>query len=426
VEYYCSTCDETVAENPCPDCFSTTDPRDEEARTAEAAKIAANVKRRAGTGSSLHAAPSLATQRIPVANIAPKRPPKPEGQEEVRPPEKPKSVAPGDEWGAPLEGQRNVEQILAEGYEVFLSVGIGGSGKTELLASYQKEGYASRFVKAQDRVVPTALKTLRFYTVRVDGRKVGFVDTSGESFAQLYPDDQVGQIKEVRKEDVGFLRLVSQNLGGLILLVDLGRLWAPQSGDWADAKQQKILVWILMLLRWLRLGDGEVPEGVAIRDHVDKVVRRLKKKLDVPVLVLFSKADALAGTTLPEPPRSSWLGSKGPQRTVLPSGEQPLLLAHHYLRDLSSALAEHAENYRFDFAHSLVTDPDSGAVKDHEACGVDLSLQWLLDSRWQRKRWYSRFEPSTQTLIAWQEKLDQWTRRGQRWRRLPEPEVLKF
>lgn len=214
---------------------------------------------------------------------------------------------------------------------------------------------------------------------------------------------------------IDFLRLSSSRLGGVVLLLHLGRLWSEDKKSEADGLQVEILTWILMLLRWLRAGGRDHdPEGaISFPHHVDAEVRRLRKRLRVPVLVLFSMADELLGVPVPAPAAATY-GPAG-TRTLFPPGEDPLLLAHHRLPGLVDALRTHARHFRFDFVHSLVTDPDTGAVVDGQPWGVSSSLAWLLDDGWRRRL------PSipTRVWLDLQRFLDTALLRNDRWRALP-------
>jgi hypothetical protein len=230
--------------------------------------------------------------------------------------------------------------------------------------------------------------------------------------------------------DIEFLRLVSLNLAGIVLVVDLTQLWSEErkiDDESLSQKrdQQRVLAWLLSLLRWLRF-DGQYDSKSTIRfeAHVDAKARSLEKRLRVPVLVLFSKADLLVDRAIPYDQGGSFWRNRtgGAPRTLFPAGEQPFFLAYHHLRPLFDGLAEHTTNFRFDFSHSLTTerDPDTGkdVLVDPEPCGVSYSLGWLLDSSW---RWPTL---PTRWWVRLQRAVDYATGRGGRWRRLPEPKEL--
>jgi len=174
----------------------------------------------------------------------------------------------------------------------------------------------------------------------------------------------------------------------------------------ADLEAQvEILAWMLVLLRWLQQGGRRAPGSrISFQEDVNREVMRHRRRLKVPVLVLFSRADELNDLPLP-----------GSSRSLYPVGESPLLLAYHRLPRLLEVLATHVDHFRLDFVHSLVTDHDTGEIVDPEACGVSLSLAWLLDGSW---RWPTL---PTRHWIAWQRFVDAKIRGDDRWERLPPP-----
>jgi len=356
----------------------------------------------------------------PAAAAAPAGTPEPAADEWARP-----AAAAGSRTS--FEGLRQVEQYVAEGYEIFLIVGIGGVGKTELLHASRQGAFLSAFGRGQrqgGRAQRTALGTLQTHPFAAGRRKVVFVDASGEDFAALYPALQ--RVGAVGPEQVAFLQLVARNLAGLVLLLDLDKLWRSREENPSDPHQQEILAWILELVRWLRLGTPYAPGAIPFQEHVDRQVRTLDRRLDVPVQVLFSRADELGGLTLSERPGEAWMhqgGAGGPERRLYPLGESPLLLAWHRLPVLWEALVTHVRWFRVDFAHSLTLDA-AGAVADETPNGVLYSLGWVLQRhwRWLRRPALRRLVPSTAALVRLQRIADRLRRRDARWRALAEPE----
>ncbi len=290
-----------------------------------------------------------------------------------------------------------LRDYLENGYEVFLVTGARGTGKTQLVDAYCQAG--SRREGAPDEPVCQPVAAGR--------RKVVLVDAPGEGFERL-----AGGNGDVDRHALDLLRHVRPRLRGLVVLVDLKRLW-----EGPDAAQVESLTWLLVLLRWLE--DGRVPAEAGrlpFRDHVMREVLRMGR-LKVPVLVLFSRADESNGVAVPR--RSTREGFKsGEGRTLFPAGEDPLLLAYHCLPELYQALLHHAACFRVDFVHALVTDPDTGEIRDPLPCGVFLSLDALLARR-------SRFPAvPSRVWIAVARFLDENLRRNDRWQRLPDPEEL--
>ncbi|HEX9732467.1 MAG TPA: hypothetical protein VGG06_10835, partial [Thermoanaerobaculia bacterium] len=298
------------------------------------------------------------------------------------PPPEPATAAPAEpsrpvRRRLPQAGQQQLAQYVDDGYEVYLIAGIAAAGKTQLLDAYRKDAFLSSFVKRDGLALPTSPDRLDCHPVSLGRRKAVFVDTSGEVFRNLYPN-LAGEISE---GEIDFLRLVGRRLAGVVYLLDLQRLWNPaHRANPEHEAQVEILAWMLVLLRWLqrplggRGGDSKRAPGsrIPFQEDVNRDVMRHRRRLKVPVLVLFSRADELNDLALP-----------GSSRTLYPVGESPLLLAYHLLPRLLEVLATHVDHFRLDFVHSLVTDHDTGEIVDPEACGVSLSLSWLLDGSWR-------------------------------------------
>lgn len=405
--YHCTTCSKLVDEPVCSTCGNPADPVGDR-RAAEW--------------------PQGPPPPPPVAPAAPPLQP-PAASQETRasqPLPPPRQAPPAPPPASPTvqmdlgAGQRKLEADVAAGYEVYLIVGIAEAGKTELLGSVRQID-TSNVIRKEGKVLRTAMYSIDTFPIERHGRKMIFTDTSGENFRYLYP--QMRPTGEIAERDIAFLRLIARNLKGLILLVDLERLWepvVPQSAqsDPADKQQVEILAWVLALIRWLRHDGAHVEGGpLSLKEQVQRSVQRMKKKLKIPVQILFSKADRLIDLPVPLVEDAAWLRrAAGPSKRLLyPLGEDPLLFAWHCLPDLWEAVDKHAHNFRFDFAHALTTDRDSGAIDDRHPCGVTLALDWLLDPRW---RWPML---STRRWVAIQRLVDGKLRRSRRWERLPDP-----
>lgn len=420
---YCPTCKKEVEGDICPTCSTPT----------EAVKEKRPVIRR------LSGTPTESTGAEPVP-FSPPPEPQPEARErkpepgprtrEAPPPPRPLEPGVGRSASAVsprrFEGEAELEAFIAQGYEIFLVAGIAGVGKSELLSAFGQDGFLGGFQKRDGMVMATIPRTLQCHPIHFgNGRKGLFVDASGEDFRLLYPDAHTGI--GIDEADISFLRLIAKRLRGLILLVELERLWDERlhAADPSHAKQVQILAWILSLLRWLTLDGRYNQENNPIKftKHVDAATRTMTKRLKVPVQVLFSKADQLAGYPIPQGLQGAdWLrqGSVS-ERKLFPLGENPLLFTYHCLRGLYKAIDVHADNFRFDFAHSLVTRKGPGTVADPDPCGVALAVQWLLDPCWS-----SSFTPviSTRRWVALQRSLDKVVGRGRRWTRLPDPKEI--
>lgn len=403
-DFYCTTCKKPVDEPICSTCGNPTDPAGDRS-TVE--------RPQTGTAPPLPSRPDVAAQ-APPSNWQTQAAPPPQPPRQTAPPPPPAAPTIQMDLGA---GQRKLEADVAAGYEVFLIVGIAEAGKTELLGSVRQID-TSNVIRKEGKVLRTAMYSIDTFPIERHGRKMIFTDTSGENFRYLYP--QMRPTGEIAERDIAFLRLIARNLKGLILLVDLERLWGPAGpqSDPADRQQVEILAWVLALLRWLR-HDGTHVEGgpLSLKEQVQRSVQRMKRKLTIPVQVLFSKADRLIDLPVPRVEDAAWLRrAAGPSKRLLyPVGEDPLLFAWHCLPDLWEAVDKHAKSFRFDFAHALTTDRDSGAIDDRHPCGVTLALDWLLDSRW---RWPM---VSTRRWVALQRLVDEKLLKRRRWQRLPDP-----
>jgi hypothetical protein len=274
-----------------------------------------------------------------------------------------------------------VADYLADGFQIFLVAGIEGTGKTHLMETFRGQDQLDRVQDVDGFLMPTRPTGFELHPFPHGKRKAIFVDTSGERYRKLYA---VADRAE-DKPEIQLLQVVSQGLGGLILLLKLQDLWDPAS---EGGKQPRVLTNILRLLRWLRGGgtiDGVRQEGTrpdaaqrGLAQRVDAEVERMPP-LKVPVLLLVSQADRLHGHLLPSPKNAPWL-EPSPGRKVYPAGEDPLLLLHHYAPEVLAALEKHVHHFHVDFCHSVVTDPESGKVVADQSCGVALAREWLLEA----------------------------------------------
>jgi hypothetical protein len=326
-----------------------------------------------------------------------------------------------------MKGERELQEHIADGYRFHLVAGVPSAGKTQLLASYeahrakQREGtFLNRFRPHDGKVLATAPGSLNCYPI--PNRKAMFVDASGEHFKELYP--HLRQSGRVSEADVGFLRTLVGHLDGLVLLLDLRLLWEPQGENEQQRKEQaqqvEILTWVLMLLRWLE-HDGAFPQNTSqdFSDYVNRQVQALKgKRLSAPVTLLFSRADEAMRLQVPTEDHS-WMTGAGTERRLFPPGEQPFFFAYHCLGEMYGALLAHVRHFRIDFAHSLRVSPTGGVIDSHPM-GLFPAVEWMLVPRRQR-----RLTLPTRHLIALQRRLDAWTGRGGRWRRLPDPEKVQ-
>ncbi|KHD08234.1 hypothetical protein PN36_19370 [Candidatus Thiomargarita nelsonii] len=293
-----------------------------------------------------------------------------------------------DDEGTLFVGEATIKELMKKGNDIFLVVGVAGSGKTQLLEAFDRHiqrGAISVFKSSPDgRVKGTSPNTLNILSLNSNAI---FIDASGENFSALYPGDD----KSITQKDLKIPKLVKPKLRGLILVIELEAYWT----DEADSKkmQIKILTWILVIFRWLFNG-GVYPEdtNMSLEQYINHSVKNLKgakTRLDIPVQVLFSKADRLHGFPV-----------HGSKEQLFPKKDSPFFLAYHYLPEIHHALLKHTNYFRYDFAHSIVTDSKTEPeVLENEPCGVELSFQWLLNHP-------GKGSPRTEDLIEQQKRID--------------------
>lgn len=413
--YFCKLCNEVVAEPICPIHNIPAERRDAPVPPPKPSPPKAATRAPEAAPPKTSTAESTPRFRAVERSAAPKedvRRTEVEGAGKAAPPLASQPVSTPSTGRSKMTGEDALEEDVAAGAEVFLIAGIEGVGKTELLGSFRQSAFRDLFKRTSDGMaMVTSPREINLYSVSYGRRKIRFADASGEHFRLL--DPQFRPTRDITEADLTFLRTIAQRLRGLILMLDLERLWSAQQGAGADAKQVEVLAWILSLLRWLTRDGHYVAKNIRFSDHIDQTVRRMRKRLRVPVQVVFSRADQLGGFPLPSQ-QPAWLKQQGDAavRKLSPIGENPLLFAYHCLPELFEAVQTHADYFRFDFAHALATDKGSGAIIDREPCGVHLALQWLFDPAW-------RLLPRPITSRRWIA-LDR-VFHSQRWERLPDP-----
>jgi len=314
---------------------------------------------------------------------------------------------PDDDEGTLFDGQVQVEELMKNGNDLFLVVGVEGTGKTQLLDAFDghiQKGALSFFEKYDDgiRVDPTSPNTIKYLSIKntlLRGNNAIFIDTAGENFSGLYP----GLDKSITQKDLKIPELVAPRLRGLILVIELDAYWTDE--EYSKKKQIKIVTWVLMVFRWL-LNGGVYPDNtnLSLEEYINHSVNNMKgpkTRLNIPVQVFFSKADQLYGFPVP-----------GSKHSLHPREDSPFFLAYHYLRGLHNALLDHTNYFRYDFVHSIVTESktdtqeeepgvkaEEPAVKEEEPCGVELSFQWLFNHQ-------GKGFPRTEPLIEQQKRID--------------------
>lgn len=309
------------------------------------------------------ASPPPQQQQPPPPRAQPR--PAPAAQAQPQAQAEPPRVAPRE-----ITGLTEFKHIIAEGFKAVVICGLPQTGKSQIVNAFTKANtiYRGRAqfdmqratLRSEDALGGT-LEGEVWYQVASD-RHV-FLDPSGEFFRSLSLEErQRLRLPDVTDEQFEFVRDAVKHLAGIVLVVDLfGRGDRLDRSGWRA--QENDFTFVLPALRWLRFDNEARPPGVGVSINIAARVQKLPH-LDVPVLVLFSKADRLVELT--------------PQ--------QPLAFARRNLPALHGALVSHAKEFRFDFCHTMVRKGDGDRAVDRP-CGVLLSMEWLLE---KRSRWLPR------------------------------------
>jgi hypothetical protein len=307
-----------------------------------------------------------------------------------------------------------LEHYISSGYELYLIAGIENAGKTELLRAYPQVGLADRVASSATGVQRTAPGEFKCYTMTVGVRKVAFVDASGEYFRLLYPFEKTEhglRERPVSPQQFRAFHLMAKHLRGVLLVLDLRKLWGAERNHRGALQQPETLAWILSVVRWARHADDEAFAAMTDYRHIDDAVRHMRYQLEIPVQIIFSKADLLEHDQVGIPAIGTLPGTNSDARKLDPRRAVPLRLAYHALAPLFDAATQAARYVRFDFARAVETDPDSGVIVNTRAYGVDLALGWLFDDDSRR------FGLSTRQLVAIETMLDRLTLKGDLWTR---------
>jgi GTP-binding protein EngB required for normal cell division len=265
------------------------------------------------------------------------------------------------------------EKLLAKGMRTVIICGKSQAGKSEIAAGFTR---ARRIYRGHSRLMQLGGRDAgRRYDVAlggtpqfdiwyqlIDGRRV-FFDPSGEFFDRFSyrRSNEVGGISE---NYFDFVRKASMTLTGVILVFDLTSM-PDRNADSLWREQEEVSEFTLAALRWMRMKWVPRYEDLELRSRIGLHVERLPK-LDVPVLVLFSKADQLSE-------ESDY------------SRDHPLDFAREHLPDLHAALLTHTRRFRFDFAYTMVRK-DGSDIPAKYPCGVLLPIEWVLHDPF-RFRW---------------------------------------
>lgn len=378
--YKCESCGRYLDEPWCDKCqrdVRTTVDAAEMPPDDLAAAIARNTADLTATASGTAVAPRPEPPRpLPVAPPPP--PPPASSAEPQAPPRRaptqpPRPSAPGDEPAATkiTRGLAEFNALLAAGRKAIVICGGSKTGKSEIasgllraLATYRGQAELPMLrssSKSQYTVGGTNPDELWYQGA---GKHHIFLDPSGEFFRRISPAERQrdGITEDIREEHFDFVRTAVASLAGLVLVFDLTR--ADEVADHSAWLQQETeLHYDLAAIRWLRFDKQARPANLGLSDTIASRVANLPR-LDVPVLVLFSKADRLD------------------QYTAQP----PMQFARSYLPNLHGALMTHAKRYRYDFCHTMERTGSGDRAVDRP-CGVLLAMEWLLDERF---RWVPR------------------------------------
>jgi hypothetical protein len=288
-------------------------------------------------------------------------------------PPSPSAAVPPPRAAKPAEIRNLAEfeaMLTVEGFQAIVICGLGKSGKSEIASGFTRANSAFR-LKATVGTMPgssdvpyalggTAPGEVWFQPLNTP-RKLAFLDPSGEFFRMMSPSERRRlRLPDVTPEYFDFVRVAVQRLAGIVLVVDLTRVLDDMAeSPWLS--QEHDLAYTLAALRWLRRDKRAAVEHLGVTSLIASRVESLRR-LDVPVLVLFSKADRLEDKM---------------------TNEAPYSFARRRLTTLFGAVHTHARRYRFDFASTMrfVNGVDRQAPRP---CGVLLPMEWLVNSpfRW--------------------------------------------
>jgi len=273
-----------------------------------------------------------------------------------------------------IRGLAEFEALLTiEHFNSVIVCGLGHSGKSEIAAGFTR---ANTYFRGRSQNTNLRAMSGKMYTLGGTGagevwfqivntrRKLVFLDPAGEFFDRISPTTrQRLTLPDVTPDHFRFVRSAVARLAAVVLVVDLTRTFDELAASpWAN--QETDLDFTLGAIRFLRHDKTDEIENINLSTLIAARLPGLPR-LDVPVLVLFSKADRLGELT----------------------NEAPLRFAQRRLPRLHASLRTHARRYRFDFVHTMrVPDPselrpeekDVEAVQVPRPCGVLLSMEWLL------------------------------------------------
>jgi hypothetical protein len=318
--------------------------------------------------------PADGAAHVEPPRIAPATPPMLRDAVDVEPPrrERPRPVPPPPVMAPPAPASKTAEipnlsefeaLLTVEKFEAIVICGLGNSGKSEIASGFTRANTAFRqratvSTPRGSSGVPYKLGGTApgevWFEILNSPRKLVFLDPSGEFFRKISPTERVRlRLPDITPEYFQFVRAAAARLAGIVLVVDLtNTLDDMAESPWLN--QENDLSYTLAALRWLRRDRKAAVEQLGVTALIGSRLRELPR-LDVPVLVLFSKADKLGEMT----------------------NELPSLFARRRLTTLFGAVRSHARRYRFDFVSTMreVNGVDRQAPRP---CGVLLPMEWLV------------------------------------------------
>jgi GTP-binding protein EngB required for normal cell division len=253
--------------------------------------------------------------------------------------------------------------LTVEGFKAIVICGQSKSGKSEIASGFTRANSAFRQKATVVTLhgssgVPYLLGGTApgevWYQPLNTRRKLAFLDPSGEFFRQISPTERRRlRLPDVAPEYFDFVRGAVKRLAGIVLVIDLNNTLDDMAeSPWQN--QELDLDFSLSALRWLRHDKGAAVEQLGVTSLMSSRMPKLRR-LDVPVLVLFSKADKLGALT----------------------NELPSSFARRNLPTLFGSLRTHASRYRFDFV-STMREQNGVDRQRREPCGVLLPMEWLV------------------------------------------------
>jgi hypothetical protein len=392
----CDQCGRLVDDKPCPFCQST---RVRELKPGEEGYVAVPAPAPAQPPPPPPPREKIFEPPRRQSVTAPKPPP-PRAERPRTPPPPPKTAPADGEgavWGTPpttprpepapqrpaaapdskareIRGLAEFEALLnVEHFSSVIVCGMGKSGKSEIASGFTR---ANTFFRGRTQTMTlrsmsgqmyslggTAPREVWFQPINT-GRKLVFLDPSGEFFDRISPTTrQRLNLPDVTPDHFQFVRSAVGKLAAVVVVFDLTRtLDGMSKTPWLD--QEIDLDFMLGAIRLLRHDKSPDIENVNISTLIAARLPRLPR-LDVPVLVLFSKADMLGELT----------------------NEAPLRFARRRLPRLHASLRTHARRFRFDFVNTMRNESKDVDVQVERPCGVLLSMEWLLTDpfRWMPK-----------------------------------------